>query len=80
MNIFETAGYSGAIDFLLAMLPWTIIWTLTMNRKEKFGVAIAMSMGVFAGITSLLKIPAILEIDKPGISKIHNSSLAPFDN
>lgn len=62
------------------MLPWRIVWNLTMNRKEKFGVAIAMSMGVFAGITSLLKIPAILDIDKPGISKFHNSPLVPLGN
>jgi len=40
------AGYSGAMDILLAILPWKIVWSLTMNKKEKLGVAVAMSMGV----------------------------------
>ncbi|KAK3681769.1 hypothetical protein B0T22DRAFT_445374 [Podospora appendiculata] len=39
------AGYSAAMDFVLALLPWTVIWKLQMKRKEKFGIAIAMSMG-----------------------------------
>ncbi len=34
------------MDFVLAMIPWKIIWGLQMKKKEKFGVAIAMSMGV----------------------------------
>jgi len=38
--------YSGAMDIVLAVVPWKIIWTLTMNRKEKIGVMVAMSMGV----------------------------------
>lgn len=39
-------GYSAAMDFVLALLPWQIIWNLQMKRKEKFGVAVAMSMGI----------------------------------
>jgi hypothetical protein len=38
--------YSGAMDIVLAVVPWKIIWALTMNRKEKIGVMVAMSMGV----------------------------------
>ncbi|KAL1858354.1 hypothetical protein VTK73DRAFT_7841 [Phialemonium thermophilum] len=53
------AGYSAAADFLLALLPWRIIWSLQMKAKEKFGVAIAMSMGIFAGATSVVKTMAI---------------------
>jgi len=34
------------MDFVLALLPWKIIWNLQMKRKEKFGVALAMSMGI----------------------------------
>ncbi len=34
------------MDIVLAFVPWKIIWTLTMNRKEKIGVLVAMSMGV----------------------------------
>lgn len=65
-NMF-TAVYSGAMDIVLAVLPWKIIWILgTMNKKEKFGVLVAMSMGVFAGVTSIIKateLPAIRDSD-----------------
>lgn len=39
-------AYSGAQDFVLALLPWTVIWGLQMKKKEKFGIALAMSMGI----------------------------------
>ncbi|KAI9931517.1 hypothetical protein ASPWEDRAFT_25609 [Aspergillus wentii DTO 134E9] len=48
-------AYSGLQDFILALMPWTIVWKLQMKKKEKFGVAIAMSMGVFAGAASIVK-------------------------
>ncbi|KAK3317380.1 hypothetical protein B0T19DRAFT_434879 [Cercophora scortea] len=60
------AAYSGAMDIVLALLPWTIVWKLQMRRKEKIGVGIAMSMGVFAGCTAFIKcskIPTILNGD-----------------
>lgn len=40
------AGYSALMDFVLALLPWKIVWNLQMKKKEKFGVATAMSLGV----------------------------------
>jgi hypothetical protein len=39
-------AYSAAMDIILAILPWKIIWKLTMNKKEKIGVLLAMNMGV----------------------------------
>jgi hypothetical protein len=39
-------AYSGAQDFVLALLPWTLVWNLQMRKKEKIGVAFAMSLGV----------------------------------
>ncbi|KAK3496028.1 hypothetical protein B0T13DRAFT_529124 [Neurospora crassa] len=53
-NIF-TAVYSGTMDIVLAVLPWKIIWILTMNKAEKVGITVAMSMGVFAGVASIIK-------------------------
>jgi len=44
--ILTNQGYSGIMDFVLALLPWKVIWKLQMKRKEKVGVALAMSMGV----------------------------------
>ncbi|KAJ5144030.1 uncharacterized protein N7515_002817 [Penicillium bovifimosum] len=48
-------AYSGLQDFILALLPWTIVWNLQMKKKEKFGVAFAMSLGIFAGAASIVK-------------------------
>lgn len=39
-------AYSGAQDFVLALLPWTLVWNLQMKKKEKIGIAFAMSLGV----------------------------------
>jgi len=33
------------MDFVLAVLPWTFLYTLTLRSKEKVGVLVAMSMG-----------------------------------
>jgi hypothetical protein len=38
--------YSGVMDITLALLSWKLIWGLSILRKEKFGVALAMSMGI----------------------------------
>ena len=39
-------AYSGTMDIVLALLPWKMLWHLPMNKKEKIGALIAMSMGV----------------------------------
>jgi len=41
-----SGGYSAAMDIVLALLPWPLIWKLQMKKKEKLGVAIAMSLGI----------------------------------
>jgi hypothetical protein len=38
--------FSVCMDFVLALLPWKVIWNLQLNTRDKFGVAIAMSMGI----------------------------------
>ncbi|KAF2801191.1 putative integral membrane protein [Melanomma pulvis-pyrius CBS 109.77] len=53
-SIFAGA-YSAFLDFVLAMLPWIMIWRLQMNMKEKLGVMIAMSFGFLAGIVAAVK-------------------------
>ncbi|KAK3951081.1 hypothetical protein QBC32DRAFT_315214 [Pseudoneurospora amorphoporcata] len=47
--------YSGLMDIVLAILPWCLIWDLHMQRKEKIGIGIAMSMGLFAACTAFVK-------------------------
>jgi hypothetical protein len=37
--------YSAILDFVLALLPWQILMGMQMRRRERLGVAIAMSLG-----------------------------------
>ncbi|KAK4031333.1 hypothetical protein C8A01DRAFT_51553 [Parachaetomium inaequale] len=43
--IMDLPAYSAAMDFTLAILPWTFIWNILLRSKEKIGVVVAMSMG-----------------------------------
>ncbi|KAK3363249.1 hypothetical protein B0T25DRAFT_33881 [Lasiosphaeria hispida] len=52
-------GWSAFCDFALAFLPWRLLFRFHMYRREKVGIAIAMSMGVFAGITCIIKLTTI---------------------
>ena len=38
--------YSGSMDIILAFLPWGIIMTVQINKREKIGVLIAMSTSI----------------------------------
>ncbi|KAL1841238.1 hypothetical protein VTJ49DRAFT_7306 [Mycothermus thermophilus] len=42
------AAFSGGMDIVLAILPWKIILTVAINKKEKLGAVIAMSVGVIS--------------------------------
>ena len=44
-NLFSGAWSAGA-DFILALLPWKLLAHLQIQRKEKIGAGIAMSMGI----------------------------------
>lgn len=39
-------AYSGMMDFMLAHLPWKIVWSLQMKTREKIGIGLAMSLGI----------------------------------
>ncbi|OBR04899.1 Integral membrane protein [Colletotrichum higginsianum IMI 349063] len=56
--------YSGVLDIALAIVPWLILMRptpaeassgLTLSKKEKIGVSVAMSMGVLAGMAAFVK-------------------------
>ncbi|KAF2453484.1 hypothetical protein BDY21DRAFT_126629 [Lineolata rhizophorae] len=56
VNFSIFAGsFSAAMDFALAVFPWLVVKDLQMNKREKIGVAFAMSLGVLAGITAIVK-------------------------
>lgn len=47
--------YSAICDFILALLPWKMIFNLQMKRSERISIALALSMGVVAGVTGVMK-------------------------
>ncbi|TDZ34325.1 hypothetical protein C8035_v010729 [Colletotrichum spinosum] len=56
--------YSGLLDIALAVIPWLILMRptpaeessgLTLSKKEKIGVSVALSMGVLAGLAAFVK-------------------------
>ncbi|KAH6623400.1 hypothetical protein F5144DRAFT_595577 [Chaetomium tenue] len=57
-----TAAYSGLMDIVLALLPWKIIWTITIKKRERLGAMVAMSTGVLAGVMAFLKIKTLYVI------------------
>lgn len=62
---YSIAGgiYAALVDIVLALLPWRILLRFHMYRGEKVGVAIAMSMGVFAGIAGFVKVSTVSRIE-----------------
>ncbi|KAK1723364.1 hypothetical protein CaCOL14_012258 [Colletotrichum acutatum] len=55
-------AYSALVDFILSLLPWPMIWKLALKRHEKIGVAVAMSLGVIAGLVGVIKVIKIVTI------------------
>ncbi|KAI0883008.1 uncharacterized protein GGS22DRAFT_169269 [Annulohypoxylon maeteangense] len=55
--------YSAAMDFLLALFPWKIVWKTRMRKQEKFGVALAMSFGILAGIIAIKRATNMVGMD-----------------
>lgn len=49
------AGWCALADFALALIPWKLIWGLQLQTREKFGVGIAMSLGILAGMCAIIK-------------------------
>ncbi|KAJ6113368.1 hypothetical protein N7523_006685 [Penicillium sp. IBT 18751x] len=68
-SVFETialtaGAYSGCMDFILALFPWVLLWKLQMKKREKFGIAVAMSMGVFAAVTAFIKTSKLVNVSQ----------------
>jgi hypothetical protein len=34
------------MDFTLAALPWTFLYNISLKKREKMGILVAMSMGI----------------------------------
>ncbi|KAK7942455.1 uncharacterized protein PG986_011568 [Apiospora aurea] len=56
------AIWSGVMDIILAILPLPVILGLQMNKREKLGVAIALSFMAFAGASSFIKASTLINL------------------
>ncbi|RAL67100.1 hypothetical protein DID88_007880 [Monilinia fructigena] len=48
-------GTSAVADFVLALLPWIILWNINIKRKEKFLITSSMSMGIIAMVCGVIR-------------------------
>ncbi|KAL2840923.1 hypothetical protein BJX68DRAFT_246099 [Aspergillus pseudodeflectus] len=62
------AYYSAILDFVLALLPWQIIYGMSMLRRERIGVAVAMSLGAIAGVTGIVKAVLVVHMSSNDIT------------
>ncbi|KAK4652750.1 hypothetical protein QC762_500505 [Podospora pseudocomata] len=46
-------------DFILSLLPWIMVWKLRMKKAEKYGLAVALSMGCVTSILGIMKLSYI---------------------
>ncbi|RGP72916.1 hypothetical protein FLONG3_6554 [Fusarium longipes] len=53
-NVFAGA-YSGLVDLILCVFAWMIIWKLSMRTREKIGVGVALTFGIFAAAAAAAK-------------------------
>ncbi|TKW54605.1 hypothetical protein CTA1_3418 [Colletotrichum tanaceti] len=62
------AYYSALLDFVLAFLPWPILMGATMRRRERLGVAVAMSLGAIAGACGIVKAVLVVSMTSTDIT------------
>ncbi|KAG8630986.1 hypothetical protein KVT40_000126 [Elsinoe batatas] len=58
-NSYFTGSWGAFLDFVLVAIPWFYISKLNMKRRDRIAVASAMSLGIFAGVTALIKTQAL---------------------
>ncbi|KAL4416996.1 hypothetical protein CABS03_00347 [Colletotrichum abscissum] len=49
------AAWCAFMDFVLAIIPWKLIWGMRLRKHEKLGVCFAMSLGWLAGVCAIIK-------------------------
>ncbi|KZL82516.1 hypothetical protein CI238_11404 [Colletotrichum incanum] len=62
------AYYSAILDFVLAFLPWPILMGATLRRRERLGVAVAMSLGAIAGACGIVKAVLVVSMTSTDIT------------
>lgn len=56
------------MDLAFAIIPWVLLRNLQVSPAEKLGIALAMSMGVFAAISAFIKASAMPSLLSPDFS------------
>ncbi|KAH5059800.1 hypothetical protein HBI73_208890 [Parastagonospora nodorum] len=62
------AVWSAIMDISLALLPWHVLWKLQMQLAEKIGVCVAMSLGILAGATAIVRARYVELLTKQDLS------------
>jgi hypothetical protein len=60
ITVNSTYAYSAIIcagDWVLAIMPFFIVWKLKMERRQKFLVALILAMGAIASTATIVRIP-----------------------
>ncbi|KZL81335.1 hypothetical protein CI238_00368 [Colletotrichum incanum] len=58
------AAWCAFMDFVLALVPWKLIWGMRLRRHEKLGVCFAMSLGWLAGVCAIIKGVYLVQLEQ----------------
>ncbi|KAF6803662.1 hypothetical protein CSOJ01_10738 [Colletotrichum sojae] len=58
------AAWCAAMDFLLAAMPWKLIWGMRTRKHEKLGICIAMSIGWLSGVCAIIKGVYLVQLEQ----------------
>ncbi|KZL75547.1 hypothetical protein CT0861_05903 [Colletotrichum tofieldiae] len=58
------AAWCAFMDFVLALVPWKIVWGMRLRRHEKLGVCFAMSLGWLAGVCAIIKGVYLVQLEQ----------------
>ncbi|KAI1140005.1 hypothetical protein F5Y05DRAFT_376844 [Hypoxylon sp. FL0543] len=60
-SIFS-ASWNSAIDFLLALLPWSFIWGLHLSVRKRIGLTLLLGCGMLSGVFSAIKAAQLVSL------------------
>ncbi|KAI0406066.1 hypothetical protein F4802DRAFT_115243 [Xylaria palmicola] len=49
-------SFAAAMDWMLGLLPISILWNVRINRQSKVGIAAILSFGIIAGIALIIRL------------------------
>ncbi|KAK1757010.1 hypothetical protein QBC47DRAFT_459679 [Echria macrotheca] len=58
------SGWSAAVDFCFAILPWFLIWKLNLGVGEKVALCGGTGLGVFSGVAASIKMGLVFKVEE----------------